>query len=104
MGDVPVGYAGFQPGCYVDGVRGIYAVSHLILNVLGEWATPRERRLAHAYERGWTGPDFVLLDEVYRIADEVTARFDESVAHLGLSSAWVDGNWHVVEDVDEVWA
>ena len=41
-------------GCYVDGTHGIYGISHMVLNVLPDFATDAEKAVMYDYHTGET--------------------------------------------------
>jgi len=89
---------GFDLGCHVDGTHGWRAISHLVLNVLDDYATESQKRIMRAYDRGWTIAN--IPDVAMEIVDEVEDAFHEHVSSFGVTSMWMDGEWFVVTEED----
>ena len=83
-------------GCYVDGTHGIYGISHMVLNVLPDFATDAEKVLMADYHAGETDDD--RTDEAQWIAFAVEDRFRDHLETLGLTADWIDGEFFVIEE------
>jgi hypothetical protein len=85
-------------GCYVDGTHGIYGISHMVLNVLPDFATDAEKAVMYDYHAGETDGDRSKEDEALWIADAVEDRFHDHLETLGLTCGWIDGEFFVMQE------
>lgn len=83
-------------GCYVDGTHGTYGISHMVLNVLPDFATDAEKVVMHDYHEGETDGD--QSDEAMWIAEAVEDRFRDHLEPLGLTADWIDGEFFVIKE------
>ena len=81
-----------EPGCYVDGSRGIYAIPHMILWQFPGFATVSERRLVAAYERGWSVDG--LHEAASDACDAVTGRINDALPPDRLAH-WDMGEFYI---------
>tara|TARA_R100000664_G_C2742239_1_gene130509 strand:- start:809 stop:1144 length:336 start_codon:yes stop_codon:yes gene_type:complete len=89
---------GFAPGCYVDGSRGIYAISHLVLNVLDEFATEDDKLIMRNYEEDPYQEDLWVGE----VVEKVEARFNEFLGTYGLTSCWHDGDFMIMTEEEAI--
>ena len=86
----------WSAGCYVDGTHGTYGISHMVLNVLSDFATDAEKVLMHEYHKG--DADETTMDEAQWISLAVEDRFRDHLEPLGLTADWIDGEFFVIEE------
>lgn len=82
----------FEPGCYVDGARGIYAIDYVVSLAEGWGFVPSNCECdwcSNPEHDGYSGCEFAYSDLADEVDEFVNARF-EIVDHTW---GWHDGDW-----------